>query len=587
LLRKQEIIKPNKINKKQMKKIYLSAAALLTCSLMSSQVFWTNTSYKGAFPVTDNTPATDWTSGWANFDPENFAYPATTSTLSGDITSNQSISGCVYLDGFVHVKNNAILTIAPGTIIRGKHDATTPGVLIIARGSKIMAQGTAASPIVFTSNESVANGRNPGDWGGVVLCGNAIINTGGISQNPNVSKVEGFVTNSADRYYGGTNDADNSGIMSYVRIEFAGVALDPLTANSEINGLTFGGVGSGTQIDHIQVSFSGDDSFEWFGGKVDAKYLIAYRGTDDDFDTDFGFSGRIQFGLGVKDANISDVALANGESNGFESDNTAAAPYLTLPLTKAIFSNMTMVGAKRDGTATLPGGEKHEAAMHIRRNSAISVFNSLILGYEKGWRLQQAVTKDNFEASPLSLDSAARVANTNITPEIPLTYVADGTVIPTPWYHTYGNANGVDTVTTIALIDFVNGFPASLASTPDFRLKSTSAVATGASFSNPKFGTDFVGLKTEATFSDKSVSVYPNPAINGAHLIVDALNASSLNVTVYDITGKAVSTPVVNQKLELGENSFFIETSGLHSGIYFVTLFSSNGKETVKLVVNK
>src|SRR5687767_5348120 len=118
-----------------MKKIYLAAAAVLAGTIMNAQAFWTSTSYKDAFSVTDNTPATDRTSGWANFDPESTNYGAPTSTISGDITSNTSISGVVYLDGFVHVKNNAVLTIAAGTVIRGKNDPNTPGVLIISRGS--------------------------------------------------------------------------------------------------------------------------------------------------------------------------------------------------------------------------------------------------------------------------------------------------------------------------------------------------------------------------------------------------------------------------------------------------------------------
>jgi len=569
-----------------MKKIYLSAAALLACTLMNAQAFWTPVNYKGAFPVTDNTPATDWTATWANFDPENTNYAATTSTITGDITANQTLSGVVYLDGFVHVKNNAVLTIQPGTVIRGKNDPTTPGVLIITRGAKIMAQGTAANPIVFTSNETVANGRNPGDWGGLVICGNGVINTGGISQNPNVSKIEGFVTNSPDRYYGGTNDADNSGILSYVRIEFAGVALDPLTANSEINGLTLGGVGSGTQIDHVQVSFSGDDSFEWFGGTVDAKYLIAYRGTDDDFDCDFGFRGRVQFGLGVKDPNISDIALATGESNGFEVDNNGTSPYLALPLTKPMFSNMTIVGAKRDGTGTIPAGDKHECAMHIRRNTAIRIFNSLFLGFEKGWRLQQAVTKDNFDA-PATADSVGVLANSHITPDIASTYITDGTVIPQTWYHAYSTTNLNDTVTTVTQIDFVNGFPASLATTPNLRLKATSTVTTGASFSHPLFAGQVTGIKNSTNFSDKIVSVYPNPTADVTTLVIDAVNASSLNVNIFDINGKLVASPLVNQNLSVGENTFTLNTSNLNNGVYFVTLSSNNGKETVKLVVSK
>lgn len=574
-----------------MKTIYVSAA-LLACSLLNAQsaFTWDVTSYKGAFPVTDNTPATDWTSGWANWDPENTNYATPTSTLTGDITSNTSISGVVYLDGFVHVKNNAVLTIAAGTIIRGKMtDASlTPGTLIITRGSKIMAQGTASQPIVFTSIQSVANGRNPGDWGGVILLGNGVINTGGISTNPNVSKVEGFATTDPLRYFGGTNDADNSGVLSYVRIEFAGVALDPLQTNSEINGLTMGGVGSGTKLDHIQVSFSGDDSYEWFGGTVDAKYLIAYRGVDDDFDTDFGYRGRVQFGLGVKDPDLWD-ALAGGASNGFESDNNGTSPYLALPLTKPVFSNMTFIGAKGDGTVygagTLPTGEAHEAAAHIRRNSALSLLNSLVLGYEKGLRFQNAVTQDNFQA--VGTDSMAFFSNVNITTDIASTYITESaTAFTQPWYHVYASANNIDTVTTISQINFVNAFSA-LGTTPDYRLNAASTASTGATFSSPVFVGGFTSVMEESAVIANSFIVYPNPATLNANISFNMTAKNKVNVSVYDVLGNLVSSAYQNNEFEKGQHTIGINTSELSGGIYYISLDINGSKETKKLVINK
>ncbi len=573
-----------------MKKNYLTGAALIACTLMNAQAFWTATSYKGAFPVTDNTTATDWTNGWTNWDPENVNYATPTSTLTGDITSNTSISGVVYLNGFVHVKNNAILTIAPGTVIRGKKDVTEPGVLIITRGSKIMAQGTASQPIVFTSNETVSNGRNPGDWGGVIILGNGIINTGGISQNPNVSKVEGFLTASADRYYGGTNNSDNSGILSYIRIEFAGISLDPATPNSEINGLTMGGVGSGTQIDHIQVSFCGDDSFEWFGGTVDAKYLISNRGVDDDFDTDFGYSGRVQFGLAVRDQDFSDVALANGASNGFESDNSDPIN-LRFPLTKAIFSNMTIIGPKRNGTGTLPVGEKFECGIHIRRNSAQSIFNSLFIGWEKGLRLQNAVTFDNYNTPATTADSLGVLANNIMTSNIPLHYISEGsagstTVTSLGWYQTYGTTNAIDTITTAAQIDFVNGFPSGLEMTPDFRLNSSLAAANGASFSNSKFSGGFVGINELKNSFLNTISVYPNPATDHITLTFDIKEKNTLTITLYDVLGNALNVISQNESFEQGNHLLSIHTSNLSNGIYYIAVDMNGMKETKKIVIN-
>ncbi|MES2762386.1 MAG: T9SS type A sorting domain-containing protein [Bacteroidota bacterium] len=575
-----------------MKKIYLSAAALLACSFLNAQsaFTWDVTSYKGAFPVTDNTPATDWTSGWASWDPENENYAAPTTTLSGNITSNTSISGVVYLGGIVHVANNAILTIAPGTIIRCKPNdvSLTPGTLVISRGSKIMAQGTASQPIIFTSINSVANGRNPGDWGGVIILGNGVINTGGVSTNPNVSKVEGFNTTDPLRNYGGTNDADNSGVFSYVRIEFAGVALDPTIANSEINGLTLGGVGSGTKIDHIQVSFSGDDAFEWFGGTVDAKHLIAFRTTDDDFDTDFGFRGRVQFGLSIKDPNLWD-AISGGASNGFESDNNGAAPYLALPLTKPVFSNMTMIGARGDGTVygagTLPTGEAHEAVAHIRRNSSNSVVNSLFLGYEKGLRLQNAVTQDNCLA--VGTDSMLYIANTVITAEIPSTYITESATIFTQnMYHAYASASNIDTVTTIAQIAFVNAFTA-LGNTPDYRLTAASTASTGASFTSPAFVGGFTGVNQLTKTTVNSFVLYPNPATLNTNVSFNIVEKNKASIAVYDVLGNLVSTLSQSNEFEKGNNTINLNTSNLSRGIYYISLEINGSKETKKLIINK
>ena len=545
-----------------MKKIYLSAAALLACTLMNAQApFWTATSYKGAFPVTDNTPATDWTSGWSNFDPENTVYGAATQTVSADITANTTWSGIVCLQNKVYVKNNAVLTIQPGTIIRG--DKATQGSLIITRGAQINAAGTMASPIVFTSNESVGN-RAEGDWGGLVVLGKAINNQPG-----GVANIEG-ITPSLDTEFGGTLDNDNSGILKYIRIEFAGIALQP---NKEINGLTLGSVGSATQMDHIQVSFSGDDSFEWFGGTVDAKWLIAYRGLDDDFDCDFGFRGRVQFGLIIRDKDLSD---AIGDSNSFECDNDGTGSSAT-PFTKPVFSNITMVGPKGNGTIALPVGEKFEKSFRLRRNSAVSVFNSLSTGWEKGLSIESSNTEAQYT-------SGNAYFSNNI-----LTNYATATKVVTAansFYATFFGANGNDTTTTIAQINWVNIFTA-LGTTPDARLAASSTAATGAAFTNTVFGSSFTGIKNSANFSDKFVSIYPNPTADVTTLVIDAVNASSLNVNIYDINGKLVASPVVNQNLSIGENIFTFNTSNLNNGVYFVTLNSNNGKETVKLVVSK
>ncbi|MCE2683145.1 MAG: T9SS type A sorting domain-containing protein [Flavobacteriia bacterium] len=444
-----------------MKRFYSLFAAMTLLTAASAQnAFWSVVPYKGAFPVTDNTPATDWTSGWANFDPENTVYAATTQTVSANITTNTTWSGVILLQNKVYVKNNAVLTILPGTIIRG--DFATQGTLIITRGAKLNAIGTVSQPIVFTSNNA-PGARQEGDWGGVVILGLARNNQPG-----GVANIEGILA-TTDTQFGGAFDNDDSGTLKYVRIEFGGIPLEP---NKEINGITFGSVGSETEVDYVQVSFSGDDAFEWFGGTVNCKHLISYRSLDDDFDTDFGFRGKVQFGLIIRDKDLSDAA---GDSNAFESDNDAAGS-VAQPKTMPIFSNITIVGPKGNGTTVLPVGEKFEKAFRLRRNTSTSVFNSLITGWEKGLSVEGAAAEANVNGDSLVFASNV-ISNT-----APANCVTGSAA----FYSTFFNADGNDSTSTIAQVNWVNLFPG-LGITPDARLNGASVAATGANFTHIKF----------------------------------------------------------------------------------------------------
>ena len=273
------------------------------------------------------------------------------------------------LKGYVYVTAGTTLTIDPGCIIKGDKDSK--GSLIVERGAMLNAMGTNNHPIVFTSNQP-AGSRSYGDWGGVILCGQAPVNW-----NSGQGQVEGGPRS----YYGGTNPADNSGEMHYCRIEFAGIAFAP---NNEINGLTFCGVGTGTQIDHIQVSYSGDDSYEWFGGSVNAKYLVAYAGWDDDFDTDNGYNGKNQFCVGLRDPYAADQSGSKAfESDSYQSGTATGLSGDTSKITKPIFSNCTIIGPLISPTSTAYDPQ-FIAAAHIRRGSAISILNSVLAGYPAG-----------------------------------------------------------------------------------------------------------------------------------------------------------------------------------------------------------
>ena len=230
--------------------------------------------------------------------------------------SNRTLSAdtAYVLTGLFYVDSTFTLTIQPGTVVFGD----TGAALVITRGAKIFARGSANSPIVFTSNKPVGQ-RHSGDWGGLLILGNAPSN----KVNP---LIEGGIIGGS---YGGNDPNDNSGIFRYVRVEFGGYRFQ---LNNEVNGLTMGGVGAGTEIHHMQVSYADDDSYEWFGGTVNPKYLVAFGGTDDEFDTDFGYSGKVQFAFGMRDPNQWDPT---GESNGFESDNDASATSTDLPVDKS------------------------------------------------------------------------------------------------------------------------------------------------------------------------------------------------------------------------------------------------------------
>lgn len=291
-------------------------------------------------------------------DPGDNDDPNVTKVITGTIDESITLrKGTFTLKGYVYVNNGATLTIEAGSII--KSDVTEKGALIIERGSKLIADGTANEPIIFTSGKNSGE-RAQGDWGGIILLGKAPTNR---PTSP-APIIEGGV----NRPYGGSDAGDNSGILRYVRIEFSGIAAEP---NSEINGLTCGGVGSGTILENIQVSYGSDDAYEFFGGTVNAKNLIAYATYDDDFDFDFGYSGKIQFGVSLRDK-PSDTDQANGIECDNDGSGTTAAP-----ITKPQLSNFTFIGPyDTTGSSAL-----HGFSNRWRRSTRFVLNNSLLIGH--------------------------------------------------------------------------------------------------------------------------------------------------------------------------------------------------------------
>lgn len=299
------------------------------------------------------------------------------------------------LTGWYFVDSTYSITIPAGTLIRG--DSASGGTLIIKRGAKIYANGTRNRPIVFTSNDPPGR-REPGDWGGVIILGKSITN------KPTTQQIEGgfgTIPNS-DAMYGGNAPHDNSGVFRYVRIEFPGIAY---AQDNEVNGLTLGGVGDSTIIEYVQVSFGNDDDFEFFGGTVNAKYLVSWRSLDDTYDTDFGWSGRIQFAYTKRDPLIFD-ASAPGASNGFESDNEGASPYNAFPRTKGIICNATIVGPQIDTSMAV--SPKYQFVALLRRATELSIYNSILMGYPRGIQLRDTLTQR------AAIDNRLEIRNTSL-----------------------------------------------------------------------------------------------------------------------------------------------------------------------------
>lgn len=287
--------------------------------------------------------------------------------VQGAITSSTTwTSDQVYiLDGFVHVDAGATLTIQAGTVIKGRAgQGANASALIIARGGKIMAEGTATNPIIFTAESDDLSDPNDipvgtrGLWGGVIILGNATTNT-----VPNNQNIEGLPTTEDYGLYGGANDADNSGTFKYVSIRYGGTDIG---AGNEINGLTMGGVGSGTTIEHIEVVFNKDDAFEWFGGTVNGKWLVAAFCGDDSYDYDQGWRGKGQFWFSINDDSDGD---RGGEHDGGTSPEDGQ-PYAT-----PVIYNVTYIGRGA-------GGGKR--TLTFRDNAGGEYHNSIFYDYDQG-----------------------------------------------------------------------------------------------------------------------------------------------------------------------------------------------------------
>jgi hypothetical protein len=306
------------------------------------------------------------------------------STITGEITSSTKLGkGFTYiLKGGVHIKSGATLTIEPGVTVKSDANEPATSYLLIEPGAKIMAEGTADQPIVFTSGKA-----NPAhqDWGGIIICGKAPVNVAGGTA---ASEMGAGVT------YGGTDANDNSGTLRYVRVEYTGKKQ---TQTKEHNGFTFEGVGAGTAVDHIAVYKGGDDGIEFFGGTVNAKYLFVYGAQDDLFDWTFGWSGKGQFWVGIQGDDVADRGM-EGDNN---SSNTSLSPFSFPTL-----SNITLVGSSSAKTGDDPATATETGktrAMKLREGTKGKFVNMTIFNFNSGIEVEHDQTLANLEAGELTL----------------------------------------------------------------------------------------------------------------------------------------------------------------------------------------
>ncbi len=441
--------------------------------------------------------------------------------LEGTLASQTLDAAKPYLlKGQVFIPNGVTLTVPAGTVVKG--DKATKATLIIQPGGKLVADGgTAATPVVFTSAQAVGE-RDRGDWGGIVMLGNAFVNQPTRPAIEGITPTQNYGSSLAEAATPATNATENSGTLKYVRIEYAGIELTP---NNETNSLTMGSLGSGTTVEYVQVSFGGDDGFEWFGGTVNGKYLVSLSTWDDDFDTDFGWGGNVQFGLVVRNPFFADQS----GSNAFESDNQGNGNPIVgvcdgttnTGCTRGVFSNITVLGPREIQSRSISAN--YQNAAHLKRRTALSIFNTYFSGFRIGIRLDDQGTLDNLNSGAgkhannvLSVPGTTRIGTSTSQADANFATgltAGDATALATYWTNnTNGDFNTVTTTTPHsdlginAALFWGAQTAATYPSNPDFKLIAGVAGANnlnaGSSFADPKLAVAFfTGTTYRGAFS--------------------------------------------------------------------------------------
>lgn len=589
----------------------------------SSDPFFQQVTFQGAFGNSNL-----WLEGWTALDNmgylgdqvdpvDNFNCTVIKDDdLNANTTYNWTANQCYTLDGLVFLEEGSVLNIEAGTVIRGAaaNEITTgdnTSALIITRGAQIFANGTAAEPIIFTASDDDLEDdgdftvADRGEWGGLIILGRATVARPGGQDN-----IEGITVESRTAFGGGDNpiNDDNSGRLNYVSIRHGGAALAP---GDEINGLTLGGVGSGTEIDYVEVIANLDDGIEWFGGTVDVKHAAVSFCGDDAYDYDFGYRGRGQYWFSLQGPD--DKTGRAGEHDGANPDNQA-------PFSQPTIYNATYVGLGT--TPSTEGGDADDFAILLRDNAGGFYNNSIFTdfpavaiaiedrdGDDAFARLQAGdlAFNNNFFFSFGGGSTAADLfiaVDTNedmvdgSSATVASTITDAGNTLDDPMLQ-QTDRNGSDAFDPRPQ---PNGAAATGAPAPSDDFFDTvpyyGAFAPGNSDNNPSWllgwsavaeymqvGT-FTGVNTQFSNGFSLDAPTPNPANQWTKVSFELPAAAQVSMTLFDIAGRPVQQLLANN-LPAGPQNITINTQDLPTGFYVILLEAEGTQLVQKFIVNR
>ncbi len=525
----------------------------------------------------------------------------------GDLVEGQTYNwtkdNIYQLDGLVYLESSSVLNIEAGTVIQGLETPTNgdnTSALIITRGAQINAIGTAEAPIIFTSELDDLTGALTADdsglWGGLIILGNATI-----ARPTGEDQVEGISTLEPRARFGGTNDDDDSGALKYVSIRHGGAELAP---GNEINGLTLGGVGRGTEIDYVEIFANSDDGIEWFGGTVECKHLISAFCGDDGMDWDFGYRGKGQFWFVIMSSEFGNNA---GEHDGASPDGQA-------PFSKPTIYNATYIGSGLNANAD------NEFALMLRDNTGGTYANSIFTSFK-----EKAISVEDLPSAS-GVDSYGNLlagdlviqnnywwdfgAGSSLTDLVDTYATGDDPTAAGVIAHLSNNANKTE-----------NPFLCGISREPDGQLNPGlapgSAAGSGApvptdlffdkvdyhgAFGATNWAQNWTALSLYGYFNEQCATTatedlvaeahgyvlqpnWPNPAVGQTTLSFTLPQADRVSLFIRDLEGRQVASPLSSAHLPAGQHTREISIGHLPAGTYYLSLEAQQVRLTRKMII--